>query len=139
MGLRINPNHAEGWSTLADLRVLEGRAVEGIESARKGLQLNPHPPGDYFWLLGFAQYAARDYLGAIDTLSQGSTGVGGQRVLAAALAQLGHIEAAHDAACQFLMVNPQFTVSSWAKTQPFRNPRDLQHFVDGYIMAGLPE
>src|SRR5262249_33795708 len=29
MGLRINPSHDEGWISLADLRVLEGRAMEG--------------------------------------------------------------------------------------------------------------
>jgi hypothetical protein len=34
---------------------------------------------------------------------------------------------------------PQFRISDWAKTQPFRDPRDLQHFVDGYLKAGLPE
>ena len=68
MGLRINPNHDEGWITLADLRVLEGRAVEAIECARNAFRLNPHPPGDYYWLLGFAQYAAGRYQDAVDTL-----------------------------------------------------------------------
>jgi hypothetical protein len=30
-------------------------------------------------------------------------------------------------------------LSNWAKRQPFRDPRDLRHFVDGYLKAGLPE
>jgi hypothetical protein len=39
----------------------------------------------------------------------------------------------------FLTALPQFTVSSWAKTMPFRDSRDRQHFIEGYLKAGLPE
>jgi hypothetical protein len=39
---------------------------------------------------------------------------------------------------QFHIAQPQFSVSAWAKTQPFRDPADLQHFVEGYLTAGLP-
>ena len=33
---------------------------------------------------------------------------------------------------------PHFTVSGWARTQQFRDPKDLAHFVDAYVEAGLP-
>jgi class 3 adenylate cyclase len=38
----------------------------------------------------------------------------------------------------FLAVNPHFSVRYWASTQPFEHEADRQHFVEGYIKAGLP-
>ena len=68
MALRINPNHANAWAPSVDLKVLEGRPVEGIECAQNAFRLNPHPPGWYYWFLGYAQYAAGNYGDAIITL-----------------------------------------------------------------------
>ena len=48
------------------------------------------------------------------------------------------LDEAREMARQFLLAVPQFTISSWAATLPFRDPRDRQHFIDGYLMAGLP-
>jgi hypothetical protein len=39
---------------------------------------------------------------------------------------------------EFLATIPDFTVRKWSSTQPFRHKADRQHFVDGYIKAGLP-
>src|SRR5262245_44442220 len=90
MGLRINPSHSEGWISLADLRVLESRSIEGIECGLNAFCLNPHPPGDYYWLLGFAQYAAGRYQDAVYTLrNEAVTAPGVRRILAGALANSG--------------------------------------------------
>jgi TolB-like protein len=139
-GLHINPNHDGGWNILAALRVLEGRAVEGIECANNAFRLNPYPPGHYYWLLGFAQYAAGHYQDTVDTLSHPSaSGPGKRRILAAALAQLGRISEAQEEARKFLLEFPNFSSRQWGSTQPFRNDADRQHFIDGYLKAGLPE
>jgi adenylate cyclase len=138
--LALNPNHAEGWSLIADLRVLEGRPVEAIECARKAIRLDPHPRGDYYWLLGWGQYAAGRYADAVDTLHQERARAQGvRRILAAALAKLGRIDEAREEAHRFLLESPQFSAREWGRTQPFRNDADRQHFIEGYIAAGLPE
>jgi TolB-like protein/Tfp pilus assembly protein PilF len=137
--LRINPNHADAWTFLGQLRAFEGSAVEGIDYLRKALRLNPYPPGWYYWLLGLAQYAAGRYEDAADTLRHEATrGMGSQRILAAALAQLGRLEEAKAEAGQFLASHPHFSMQHWADTQPFRHETDRQHFIDGYVKAGLP-
>ena len=116
MGLHINPNHDGGWITLADLRVLEGRAVEGIECANNAFRLNPYPPGHYYWLLGFAQYAAGHYQDTVDTLSHPSaSGPGTRRILAAALAQLGRMSEAQEEARKFLLEFPTFLGAAMGK------------------------
>ncbi len=140
MGLRINPNHAEGWLVLADLRVSQGRAAEGIDCVRNALRLNPHPPGYYYWPLGWAQYAAGRYQDAVETLRHESARAPiARRILAAALAQLGRMAEAREEARKFLVEFPHFSAQQWGSTQPFHNDADRRHFIDGYIKAGLPE
>jgi hypothetical protein len=39
----------------------------------------------------------------------------------------------------FLVGNPHFTTRHWATTEPFRDAATLEHFIDGYREAGLPE
>ena len=139
IALQINPNHADAWTFLGQLRAFEGKPTEGVEHVRKALRLNPHPPGWYYWILGLAQYAAGRYEDAIETLRHDATHrLGSQRILAASLAQLGRMEEARMEAGQFLAANPDFSMQHWAGTQPFRHKTDREHFIDGYLKAGLP-
>jgi adenylate cyclase len=39
---------------------------------------------------------------------------------------------------QFLTVHPHFSARQWGEAQPFERDTDRQHFVDGYVKAGLP-
>lgn len=138
-GLRLNPNHAEGWSLLADVRVFQGRTQEAVDCAATAFRLNPHPPFDFYWLYGWALYAAGRYAEAVEKLRHpGAGGAGNGRVLAAALAQLGRLDEAGAEARRFLAQHPEFRAGEWAKTQPFRNAADRDHFVQGYLKAGLP-
>ncbi|WP_342635973.1 tetratricopeptide repeat protein [Rhizobium sullae] len=139
MALRINPNHADAWAFLGQLKAFEGEAFEGIGHLRHAIRLNPHPPGWYYWLLGLAQYTAGQYADAVETLRHEATHrLGSQRILAASLARLGHMEEAKEEAREFLALNPDFSIQHWASTQPFRHQADRQHFIDGYEDAGLP-
>ncbi|WP_192356044.1 adenylate/guanylate cyclase domain-containing protein [Mesorhizobium mediterraneum] len=138
--LRIDPNHADAWIFLAESKAHLGNAVEGIECVQNAFRLDPYPPGRYYWVRGYVEYAARRYEDAVDTLRHETTyRTGSRRILAAALARLGQIDEAKEEARQFLAANPHFSIRQWASTQPFRREADRQHFVDGYLMAGLPE
>ena len=139
-GLRLNPNHAHGWAMLSDLRVFEGKQEEAIACVHNGIRLDPRPGGDWYWLLGFAEYAAGHYEAAVAALRHPEAiGAGRRRILAASLAQLGQLDDARQEAGQFLAEFPAFSAEKWASTQPFRFEEDRQHFVDGYVKAGLPE
>lgn len=137
--IRLNPNHADALVMLADLRVFQGRADEAVESVERAFRLNPYSPRVYYWTLGFANYAARRYEDAVEALRREATyRTGSQRILAAALAQLGRIEEARREAAEFLSRNPDFRARSWADAHPFRDLADREHFVEGYLKAGLP-
>ncbi len=138
--LELNPNFADAWALLSDYSVLRGNAALAVEQAQKALRLNPHPPGWYYWNLGFAQYAVRQYDNAVTTLRHASTyRTSSRRILAASLAQLGRMEEARQEGTWFRASHPDFTISHWAQAQPFRDESVREHFVDGYRKAGLPE
>ncbi len=68
------------------------------------------------------------------------TQCGGPRVsLAAACAQLGKLEEARKEAAEVLRIYPGFTIESWQRIAPYRDPKDAEHFIDGLRKAGLPE
>ncbi len=138
--LTLDPNHADAWAMQSELLTYNGQPAAAIEGVQKALRLNPHPVGWYYWALGLAQYGARQYENAVETLRNEATyRTGSRRILAASLAQLGRIDEGRQEATLFLANNPHFTISSWASSQPFQNERMLEHFIEGYRKAGLPE
>jgi TolB-like protein len=140
LALSSNPNHPDSWLYLADLGVFQGHTEAAVKAVERALRLNPYPHASYYWMWGFALYAARRYHEAAKQLEHPSCrGTGALRILAAALAQLGRLDEAQLVAREFISISPNFTISAWAKTQPFRDPHDLHHFVEGYMKAGLPE
>ena len=140
ISLRLNPNDADVWAEFAELKSFEGRGVEAIAFAQKALRLNPHPPSFYFWILGFAQFAAGQYEAAVKTLRNEATyRTESRRLLAAALAQLGQLEEAREEAKLYLARNPQFRISHWFETHPYRDLAMRDRFLEGLRKAGLPE
>ena len=140
ISLRLNPNDADVWAEFAELKSFEGRGVEAIACAQKALRLNPHPPSFYFWILGFAQFAAGQYEAAVKTLRNEATyRTESRRLLAAALAQLGQLEEAREEAKLYLARTPQFRISHWFETQPYRDLAMRDRVLEGLRKAGLPE
>ncbi|HWK68260.1 MAG TPA: winged helix-turn-helix domain-containing tetratricopeptide repeat protein [Rhizobiaceae bacterium] len=138
--IELDPNEADTWAALSDIAVLAGRVEEGLEHIRKAFRLNPFPASWYYLALGQAQYAAGEYQAAVETLRRDETyRTSSRRFLAASLAQLGRLDEARAETELFLVGNPHFTTRHWAKTEPFRDPATLAHFLDGYRKAGLPE
>lgn len=136
----LDPNEADAWATLSDITTLGGQVEEGLEQIRKAFRLNPFPASWYYLTLGQAQYAARDYEAAIETLRRDETyRTSSRRFLAASLAQLGRLDEARAEVEMFLISNPHFTTRHWVMTEPFRDAAMLEHFVDGFRKAGLPE
>lgn len=138
--IELDPNEADAWAALSDIAVLAGRVEEGLEHIRKAFRLNPFPASWYYLALGQAQYAAGEYEAAVETLRRDETyRTSSRRFLAASLAQLGRLDEARAEVELFLVGNPHFTTRHWAATEPFRDAATLEHFVDGFRKAGLPE
>jgi TolB-like protein len=140
VALSLNPNNADAWADISDLRVFEGKGVEAIAASEKAFQLNPYPSAYYYLLLGQAQFAAGEYENAIKTLRHEVTyRTESRRFLAGALAMMGKLEEARTEGRLFAASNPQFTISRWVEVQPFRDLKIRDRFVQAFRLAGLPE
>lgn len=137
--LRLQPNQPDVLVFVADALIMDGRPLEGIKCVERAIRLNPHHPDIYLWGLAFGQYAARRYEDSSASILRMASPGTARRILAASLAQLGRIEEARDEAARFLQGNPEFSARAWGRTQPFRHDADRQHFIGGYLKAGLPE
>ncbi|MCP4316724.1 MAG: adenylate/guanylate cyclase domain-containing protein [Hyphomicrobiales bacterium] len=137
--LELNPNDADVLVFLQEAYTFDGDPQKGIESVRQAMRLNPHFPEWYLWHLGFACYAAGQYEEATLYLRKVVDIKEPSRILAAALAMVGQVGEARQVAQNFLTVFPSFSIRQWADTQPFKDAEDLQNFIDGYRLAGLPE
>ncbi|MDP6814874.1 MAG: adenylate/guanylate cyclase domain-containing protein [Alphaproteobacteria bacterium] len=135
----LNPNDADVLVFLQEAYTFEGEPERGIDSVRRAMRLNPHYPEWYLWHLGFALYAAQRYEEAIANLRLVLDIAEPSRILAASLAMTGRGDEARDLAKRFLATFPDFSIAEWAQTQPFKNPGDLEAFVEGYRLAGLPD
>jgi adenylate cyclase len=136
----LNPNDANALALLADFKALIGKPQQGVQSAERALRLNPHPPHWYYWNLGFAQFANGQHDDAVRTLRREETHrTASRRILAAALAALGRVSEAREEAKLFLSTSPHWRISKWVESQPFKNPKDAQLWIDAYRLAALPE
>lgn len=136
----LDPNEADAWATISDIEVLAGQIEVSLEHIRKAFRLNPYPPSWYYLTLGQAQYAAREYEAAVETLRRDETyRTSSRRFLAASLAQLGRLDEARAEVELFLVGNRHFSTAYWVATEPFRDDATMQHFVDGFRKAGLPD
>jgi TolB-like protein/DNA-binding winged helix-turn-helix (wHTH) protein len=140
VALSLNPNNADAWADISDLRTFEGKGREAIVASEKAFQLNPSPSAYYYLLLGQAQFAAGEYENAIKTLRNEVTyRTESRRFLAGALAMIGKLGEARAEGRLFAASNPQFTISHWVEVQPFRDLKTRDRFVEGFRLAGLPE
>jgi TolB-like protein len=137
--LALEPNYADAWMLSAETKTHLGDHDAARTQVRRAYILNPYPPGWYYWARGFIEFASGDYEDAIETLSHIATRrSSSQRILAAALAQLGRIDEARREGAEFLSRNPHFSIARWIAGHPAASAADMDRFAEGYRLAGLP-
>jgi adenylate cyclase len=140
--IAYDPNYANAHVLLATLLYYAGRPEEGLARIQKAIQLNPHHPYNYSFHLGQALFVLRRNEAAIAAFAQGiESNPASERLhvwLTAAYAQAGHQEEAEWEAGQVLTLNPEFSVARMRESFPFKDPADLEHFLDSLRKAGLP-
>ena len=137
--LRINPNDANLLAVSAEHLVYTGHVDEALERCQRAVRLNPNCPDWYWWQLGFCHFHLGRYEDALEVLGRIIRLDESRRLLAATYAHLGRLDHAQNEAEEFLKVFPHFSIKEWARTEPYTDPNELQRFVDGMRMAGLPE
>lgn len=138
----LNPNFTD--RRFCATLLYAGKAEKAIEAARRHMRFDPFALPIAQGFLGFALLSARRYEEAIRELQEyvarSSGHHGGRYWLISSYCHAGRIEDGRKEAEALLRVRPDFSIASSAAGQfPFRCRDDLQHFLDGLRLAGLPE
>jgi tetratricopeptide (TPR) repeat protein len=129
--LELNPNWYEPLCRKAWILALTGRAKEGIVCALQASRLNPFAAYDCRVGHFIAAYSAERYMEAISVLRS----MGRDSEARQALTEF--LSMAQEEIAAFPGENPDLWRRYWARHFPFKNPKDLDHLLDGLRMAGL--
>src|SRR5262249_49765457 len=124
----LNPNYVD--HRFGKALIYAGEPARAIEVQESSIRLDPFQP-----LLvvlgqkGIANHSLKRYEEAVRLLRECSSRMPNvpwpHVALTAAYAQLGQLEEAREEAAEVLRINPGFTIESWMRSAPFKDPKDL--------------
>jgi TolB-like protein/class 3 adenylate cyclase/Flp pilus assembly protein TadD len=139
--IALAPNEAESYESLGTILAFAGRPEEGIKLFERAMRLNPRYPPAYPMNLGFTYRMAGRYEEAIGPLKQVLTRnpnfVPAHLNLAICYAELGRLEEARAEVAECYRLNPGFSPEVFRQFLPYKNPADIERFLDGLRKAGV--
>ena len=139
--LTLNPNDDLIVVQQGEILTWLGEAAEGSEWIRRAMRLNPYHPERFWFHLARAEFVARRYAEAIESLRRITAPDGLHHALfAACYAQLGNAGQAAAHAGEVLARMPGFTIRGHClPLLHYRRESDLLHHLEALRKAGLPE
>lgn len=138
--MSLNPNYVDWRFGVALVRA--GDSKRAIEVVHAYMRLDPFYVPFASFVLGYAHYMLEQYPQALSLLRDYVAQVPsdrGRAVLAATLAQMGHLDEARTEAAEAVRHKPRYTISAFRRLISFKYPQDDKHFFDGLRKARLPE
>jgi tetratricopeptide (TPR) repeat protein len=139
----LNPSLANAYGALGQAFALAGQYDAAVEQINKAICLSPRDPFLPYWFghLGLAAITEERYEEAYEwgkKCVQGNPNFpGGHRVIASSCGHLGRTKEAQAALKELLLLMPGMTTEDVRKQVPFKNPRDMERYLDGLRKAGL--
>ena len=125
-GVELDPNSGQANINLAVVLRYAGKSKEAIPVIRKALRLEPIPPDIYVQNLALVYFQTGDCKEAIAASEKGlkrQPGNLNSHVIAAAVyGSCGREMEARKEAAEVLRINPKFTVASYTRILPYKNP-----------------
>ena len=143
--LALNANAAHAWLIRGHIHGLRNEPEAAIEALERARRLSPFDPYTFFYALNIAvaHLAARRFEQAIEwadrALHDQPRTVSAMRVKVAALAHLGHLDAARTEVSRLLAIDPKLTIAGYREYLQMAAPEVLELLVTGMRLAGLPE
>ena len=141
--IELDPNYADGYVQMALSLIYAGRPEEALDQMTNAMRLNPWHPFLYTWVLGHAHFLMGRYEEAISlfekVIESNPHYQDGHLALAATYGLLGRIDDAEWEAEDLLSLQPDFRLADNLRRTPYKNPADLERWIEGLRKAGLPE
>jgi adenylate cyclase len=139
----LGPNNSFAAGVAANVALFCNKPEDLAVLVKKAMRLCPIYPAWYAGDLAWAYLLMDRHGDAIDTAQKAvridPDYVYTYMVLAIALAELGREKEAREAAENIRRIEPDYTLRTFAETQPFQDVEVLDRHVDGLRKAGLPE
>jgi DNA-binding SARP family transcriptional activator/TolB-like protein len=142
--LRFNPNLAFVWALSAPTCCYIGQPDLALQRLDRYRDLAPADPlfplWEYFYAVAYVfkgEYEKAVGIGRRAAKANPDF-VNGYKPLIAALGHLGRREEASAYIEKLLALEPGFTVASFGRVYPFRNPADRERYMQGLALAGVP-
>ena len=138
--IALNPNNPDYINARAGLLMRIGRTKEALAALDMGALRDPHVAPWYWEARSVALFAEKRYDAVVkSTSSKSPLQYWDHAYLAAAYAYLGQDGEARTEAAAVLRLRPNFSIRAYSKQEPYKNPADLAHLLQGFVKAGLPE
>ena len=139
--LALNPNDDLIVVQQGEILTWLGQAEEGIGWIRKAMRLNPYHPERFWFHLARAQFVAKRYADAVESLRHITAPDGFHHaLLAACYAQMGDAQHATVHAAEVIKRIPGFAIRKHClPLLHYRRETDLAHHLEALRKAGLPE
>ena len=138
--LALNPNNSDVLANTAWPYAFRGEPDKGIENVKTAMRLNPHHPDWYWWGLGIAYFAAgrhEDVVQSIGRMTQQNSE--SLAYLISSLVAIGDLTAAETRKRALIDLEPDFSISRFASTLTFEQPRVSEKLLAGLRAVGLPK
>jgi adenylate cyclase len=138
-GVALNPSDVVVAYGHAHWLARTGQTSAALKELDIAVQRDPFPPDFYWEIRSVPLLQEKRYEEVIQAFHRiGRPQVWHYPYLAIAYAHLGRIEEAKASAAEVLRLKPDFSAKWLIATEPYKNPADLEHMLDGLRKAGLP-
>ena len=140
-GVELDPNSGQANYNLTVVLRWAGKSKEAIPVIQKALRLEPIPPDNYVQQLALVYFQTGDCKEAIAACDKGlkrqPDHLVSRIIMAAVYGSCGREKEARKEATEVLRINPKFTVESFMRIIPYKNPSDRDRIAQGLRKAGL--
>ena len=135
------PNCDAAFTAKAEVLNYLGRPAEAIGLAQFAMRLAPVYPSYYPAVLSAAYFGSSRFEEALDaaniSIEADPNNLDALLLIIAANAALGRLELAKEAARKVMILKPDFTIETFAKSHPYKDRSQLQKMISKLQEAGL--
>ncbi len=139
----LDPSYADGFAVLAQTLAYGGDLNEALVAIRTAKELSPRFNFAYLWVEAHIMFQMRRYQDARaileDVIARNPAFLVGHLTLASTYGHLGLTDEAEWLTAEILTLVPKISARNEGEAAPYSKSQDRAHFVEGLLLAGLPE
>ena len=142
----LNPNDAEVLAEMGNFLIYIGQPKQAIDQVKEAIQLNPNHYSWYVYYVGWAyeeagmpKEAIEIFEQAIDLKNPDEEQLWYLPTIAAAYAEVGRMDDAHELVRTILSRQPDFSIAKKVSRYPYKTKELANRYANALRRAGLPE